>query len=248
MASARRCAPTSPNTAGSERSTGSAACARRSFSSSWLAGAVMRVQSRPASVSARACPSMSAWIAASVRCLGFSVIPWRRSTACACASVVRHASRSFGIDGLVARQPDQRPRAEVLERSSPVREAALQLARRVGASRLTDESVAFCALAVEMSAPGGQAQLPPGVCGRGRRRGAVGVVRDRSYRLLSRGCARRPNNDAVVANGLGYGRLARRGFRGRCERCQAGAHVGDQLVADAHQRKPEQVLTAVAAV
>ena len=38
------------------------------------------------------------------------------------------------------------------------------------------------------------------------------------------------------------------GSGGGCERCQAGAHVGDQLVADAHEREPEQVLTAVAAV
>ena len=98
-ASARRWAPTSPNTAGSDRSTGSVACARRSFSSSRLAGAVMRVQSSPASASARACPSMSAWIAASVRWRGLSVIPWRRRTACACSSAVCHASRLLGSTG-----------------------------------------------------------------------------------------------------------------------------------------------------
>ena len=39
-----------------------------------------------------------------------------------------------------------------------------------------------------------------------------------------------------------------RGSAGERERGEAGAHVGDQLVADAHQREPEQVLAAVAAV
>ena len=151
----------------------------------------------------------------SVRWRGFSVIPWRRSTARACASVVRHSIAVVRVDGLVAREADERPRAEVLERCCPAWEAALQLARRVGASRLTDESVAFCALRCRDvrsrragAAPARSVWTRPPARRRRRRR-------DRSYRLLSRGCARRPNKDAVVANGLGYGRLARRGFRGR---------------------------------
>ena len=99
VASARRCAPTSRNTVGCDRSIGRLACARRRGSSRRLADAVICVQSRPASASARAWLSVSAWIATSVRCLGFSVIPWRRSTACACSSVVRHASGSLGSTG-----------------------------------------------------------------------------------------------------------------------------------------------------
>ena len=41
---------------------------------------------------------------------------------------------------------------------------------------------------------------------------------------------------------LRYALVARGGSAGGRERRQAGAHVGDQLVADAHQREPEQVL------
>ena len=66
-----------------------------------------------------------------------------------------------GIEGLVLRQPHQRPPAEMLERLAPVREAALQLPRRVGASRLSDQPVALCSLAVETPGPAGQPQLPP---------------------------------------------------------------------------------------
>ena len=66
-----------------------------------------------------------------------------------------------GIDGLVLRQQHQRPPAEMLERHAPTREAALQLARRVGAARLHDQPVALDTLAVETLSPARQAQLPP---------------------------------------------------------------------------------------
>ena len=93
-----------------------------------------------------------------------------------------------GIDGLVPGQPDQRPPAEVLERSGPAWEAALQLARGVGAPRLDDQPVT---LAVEASAPARQAQRSARAGGGGGRRGAGGMGGIR-HRGSFRGCARTP--------------------------------------------------------
>ena len=119
VASARRCAPTSPNTAGSERSTGSVACARRSFSSSWLAGAVMRVQSRPASVSARACPSIERLDRRERQVAGVERDPVAAQHRL--RVLIGRAPRIpvVGIDGLVLGQQHQRPPAEMLERLPP---------------------------------------------------------------------------------------------------------------------------------
>ena len=156
-----------------------------------------------------------------------------------CVAVVR-------VDGLVARQPDQRPRAEVLERSSPVREAALQLARRVGASRLNDQPVALCERAVEMSAPGGQAQLPPGVCGRGRRRGAGGVVeighRDSFSEVRTKAVG------PSCAHGLECGSVARRGFSGWVRALSGGCAGWRSARRGRASARAEQVLTSLAAV
>ena len=80
-----------------------------------------------------------------------------------------------GIDGLVVGEPHQRPPAEVLERLAPAWKAALQLARGIGAARLSDQPVALDTLAVEPPAPARQAQRSSRARGGGRGRGAGSV-------------------------------------------------------------------------
>jgi hypothetical protein len=48
-----------------------------------------------------------------------------------------------GIDRLVARQAHQRAPGQVVERFQPAREAALQLSRRIGSSRLAGQPFAL---------------------------------------------------------------------------------------------------------
>ena len=80
------------------------------------------------------------------------------------------------VDGLILGQADQRPPAQVLERSAPAREAALQLARGVGAARLGDEAVSLRVFGGGAFAPAGQAQCPPRAGDGGRRCGGLEVI------------------------------------------------------------------------
>ena len=101
---------------------------------------------------------------------------------------------------------------------------------------------------VGASVPARQAQRSARAGRGGCRRdvGGVGGIRHRSsFQWMRTTAAHRGRSCGWVEL---CARRARGASAGGRERAQAGAHVGDQLVADAHQREPEQVLTVVAAV
>ena len=126
------------------------------------AGAVTRVQSRPASRSAVACASIR-------RPIGRKRQPRRRDAGDAVAAqdrvgvLVAAGPRVgvVGVDGLVAREPHERGPAQVVERLPPAREAAQQLAAGVGLARLARERLAV---------GGRRARAARRMAARGRRR------------------------------------------------------------------------------
>ena len=132
-----------------------------------------------------------------------------------CVAVVR-------VDGLVARQPDQRPPAEVLERSRPSAgsSAAAGAPRRCFApDRSAGRALRARCRDVRPSRAGSAParsvwRRPP--ARRRRRR------RDRSYRAPFQRVRTTAAQGAVVAYGLGCGRLARRGFSGRARALPGG--------------------------
>ena len=85
-------------------------------------------------------------------------MPWRRSTAWACASRLRHASGSLGSTGSLAASARSARERQVLERLRPAGEAALQLARR-----RRSRAPARAAARARAARPGGRRPSPASV-------------------------------------------------------------------------------------
>lgn len=131
------------------------------------------LQLRPASRSASACPSISAAIAADVRRVALTFpLPCLCSTACACASRLRHTSGSLGSTGSLPASRSSASRGQLLECPTPAREAPQQLPGRVGYTRAGLKALALERAMVRLGEPTATSRGSPfRITDRGRQAG-----------------------------------------------------------------------------